>query len=294
MVRVPRMSVDELRPRSAGPRSSERSAPKTRPRRFRRAGPHWPNSSNATTASLGHGRAGARPDRLVRTSRLPSGPRDPLGREDVRLRRHGEGPSRRWPTDLTALLRPCPETPLAHGDRSISIDLRLNFAQASAVLINGEAWHHPRDGFQAPSKSADVAYDLDQGRRGVFDDAEARAFELAGQPPGPTTFRIGLRTFDAEERPVLEIVARVDLLGNEPPSREENARDLADVEALMSIHDQMERFVREGKRRSGAFHGLSGVVPRRCDLDDVNAEGSQTRASDSDVRSPGLGGDGPR
>src|SRR5439155_1761861 len=65
-------------------------------------------------------------------------------------------------------------------------------------------------------------------------------------------------------------------------------------EALMSIHDQMERFIREGKRRSGAFHGLSGVVPRRCDLDDVNAEGSQTRASDSDVRSPGLGGDGPR
>ena len=128
----------------------------------------------------------------------------------------------------------------------------------------------------------------------MFDDAEARAFELAGQPPGPTTFRIGLRTFDAEERPVLEIVARVDLLGNEPPSREENARDLVDVEALMSIHDQMERFVREGKRRSGAFHGLSGVVPRRCDLDDVNAEGSQTRASDSDVRSPGLGGDGPR
>src|SRR5438132_12820454 len=41
--RVPRTSVDELRPRSAGSRSSEPSAPKTRPRRFRRAGPHWPN-----------------------------------------------------------------------------------------------------------------------------------------------------------------------------------------------------------------------------------------------------------
>src|SRR5438093_3164631 len=195
---------------------------------------------------------------------------------------------------LAGLLCSYPETALSHCNRSISVDLGLDFAQAGTVLIDRESWNHPRDGFQAPSKSADIADDLSQGRRGVFEDAQARAFELAGQPRRPATLRIGLRTVDPEEPPVLAIVARVHLLRDEPPSRDENARDLVDVEALVAVHDQMESVVRERKRRSGAFQRLAGVVPRRCDLDDDNSERPQTRCGNRDVRPPGLGRDGPR
>src|SRR5207244_3600079 len=178
---------------------------------------------------------------------------------DGRSSRRRTSPS--WPTELAALLCSHPETTLSHGDRSIPVDLRLDFAQAGAELIDREAWHHPRDGVQAPSKSADVAYDLNQGRRRVFDDAQAHAFELAGQPRRPATLRIGLRTLDAEERAVLEIVACVHLLRDEPPSRHEHARALVDVEALMSVDDPMERSVSERQRRRHAFQRRPAVAP---------------------------------
>ena len=72
-----------------------------------------------------------------------------------------------------------------------------------------------------------------------------------------------------------------------PPGRRTRRTSVGD-EALVAVHDQIERAVPEGEPSAGLTEMLGDVVDRALIVDDADPEGLQSSRRDGDVRWPAL------
>jgi hypothetical protein len=152
--------------------------------------------------------------------------------------------------------------------------------QARSVGLDGEAGDLPRGDEQEPDDGAGVA---ERGREELLTRLE-QAQPGAGHPTGgggevPVLVRVRRR---------VELLVQVgevpppDLLGDEHPAGAEHPRNLAGVEGLVPVEDQVEPLVGVGQ----------AVVV--ADLVDLDAPRCQRGPGDRDVGPVSLGGSGVR